>query len=246
MARSSLEPPRQALHGAPDRRFDHRARASHRMALIAADGQQTRLHGAAPGTCRWPTGRGSVRLAGADDDGWQAGGAAIEIALARVIVHEEFADGDGTSHQVVLWVSLVRSVFGFCIASPPKHAILLAKTARGTSSSGADGLEDVNAAIKIDAQDVVETFLALAAHHRCEMKKGRRGIGADGGEDRVAIADILPRFAARIDGSAGDGRQRRQPRFSPDRFRSTDGPVRTPRSSSFLGRAARPGARRRR
>src|SRR5204862_112003 len=45
-----------------------------------------------------------------------------------------------------------------------------------------------------------ETFLAFAADHGCEMEDRRGGIGADGGEDGVAIADVAGDLShARID-----------------------------------------------
>jgi hypothetical protein len=66
------------------------------MRLIPADGQEAgfaiqRLAKHAAG----PTGSGGIGLAGADDDGGQAHAAAIEVAFARVIIHQHLAHGFG-------------------------------------------------------------------------------------------------------------------------------------------------------
>ena len=72
---------------------------------------------------------------------------------------------------------LVWSVLTSRMSSPPKQAMLLAKTTRGLPGGGAGGFEDVASAVEIHAQRVVEALLAFAADHRRQMED--RGGGLD-------------------------------------------------------------------
>ena len=84
----------------------------------------------------------------------------------------------------------MRSVFGILHRLAAEAGDAAGEDHAGTSGCGAGGLEDIASAVEIDAQGIVEALLAFAADHRREMEDRDGGIGADGGEDGVAIADV--------------------------------------------------------
>ena len=200
-----------------DERCDDGAITGHGVALIAAHGERAGLarerfaeHAAGP------TRRGGIGLAGANDDGREAGGTAVEVALARVIVDEEFADRLGHA------IRGARREFGGVGVDGRNGLAAVAGDATGEDDAGpgtrcerdgAGGLEDVPPAVEIDAQGIVEALFTFATDHRGEMKNRGDGRGgsreAGGGEDGGTVGDVAGEWGDTNRGMRGRGAVKR-------------------------------------